>query len=91
MLRTLELDPGNPYALSMLTHARQQRCVWSGLDALFADVDAALARAPHGDGRYTVNPFPLLGDAMRRAGPIARGATLGRDNGVAGAGTAARG
>ncbi len=61
LLRTLELDPGNPYALSMLMHARQQRCVWSGLDALFTEVDAALARAPHGDGRYTVNPFPLLG------------------------------
>jgi predicted O-linked N-acetylglucosamine transferase (SPINDLY family) len=60
MLRTLELDPGNPYALSMLVHARQQRCIWGGLDALFAEVVAALARPPHGDGRYTVNPFPLL-------------------------------
>ncbi|MFI4970282.1 MAG: tetratricopeptide repeat protein, partial [Lysobacterales bacterium] len=58
--RTLELDPGNPYALSMLVHARQQRCVWRGLDALFAEVEAALAGPPHGDGRYTVNPFPLL-------------------------------
>ncbi|MGH8714592.1 MAG: tetratricopeptide repeat protein, partial [Casimicrobiaceae bacterium] len=60
LLRTLELDPGNPYALSMLVHARQQRCIWDGLDALFGEVAAALARAPHGDGRYTVNPFPLL-------------------------------
>ncbi len=60
MLRTLELDPGNPYALSMLVHARQQRCIWGGLDALFAEVVAALASPPHGDGRYTVNPFPLL-------------------------------
>ncbi|HEX3633339.1 MAG TPA: tetratricopeptide repeat protein, partial [Casimicrobiaceae bacterium] len=60
LLRTLELDPGNPYALSMLAHSRQQRCVWTGLDALFAQVGAALARPPHGDGRYTVNPFPLL-------------------------------
>jgi predicted O-linked N-acetylglucosamine transferase (SPINDLY family) len=60
LLRTLELDPGNPYALSMLVHSRQQRCIWAGLDGLFADVNAALARPPHGDGRYTVNPFPLL-------------------------------
>ncbi len=60
LLRMLELDPGNPYALSMLAHARQQRCVWSGLDALFAQVRAALTAPPHGDGRYTVNPFPLL-------------------------------
>ncbi|MGH8851885.1 MAG: tetratricopeptide repeat protein [Casimicrobiaceae bacterium] len=61
LLRTLELDPGNPYALSMLVHARQQRCIWNGLGALFAEVDSALARPPHGDGRYAVNPFPLLG------------------------------
>jgi predicted O-linked N-acetylglucosamine transferase (SPINDLY family) len=73
LLRTLELDPGNPYALSMLAYARQQRCIWTGLDALFAEVRAALARPPHGDGRYTVNPFPLLampcdaGDQLRAA------------------------
>jgi predicted O-linked N-acetylglucosamine transferase (SPINDLY family) len=60
LLRMLELDPGNPYALSMLAHARQQRCIWTGLDSLFAQVRAALAAPPHGDGRYTVNPFPLL-------------------------------
>ncbi|HKW79405.1 MAG TPA: tetratricopeptide repeat protein, partial [Casimicrobiaceae bacterium] len=60
ILRTLELDPGNPYALSMLVHARQQRAIWRGLEALFAEVNSALARPPHGDGRYTVNPFPLL-------------------------------
>jgi predicted O-linked N-acetylglucosamine transferase (SPINDLY family) len=60
LLRMLELDPGNPYALSMLAHARQHRCIWTGLDDLFAQVGAALAAPPHGDGRYTVNPFPLL-------------------------------
>ena len=60
ILRTLELDPGNPYALSMLAHARQQRGIWRGLDTLFAEVDSALKRPPQGDGRYTVNPFPLL-------------------------------
>ncbi|HEX4524940.1 MAG TPA: tetratricopeptide repeat protein, partial [Casimicrobiaceae bacterium] len=60
LLRTLELDPGNPYALSMLVHSRQQRCIWPGLDALFAQVSAALAGPPPGDGRYAVNPFPLL-------------------------------
>ena len=58
--RMLALDPGNPYALSMLAHARQHRCIWTGLDDLFAQVRAALAAQPHGDGRYTVNPFPLL-------------------------------
>jgi predicted O-linked N-acetylglucosamine transferase (SPINDLY family) len=58
--RMLALDPGNPYALSMLAHARQHRCIWTGLDDLFAQVRAALAAPPHGDGRYTVNPFPLL-------------------------------
>ncbi len=60
LLRTLELDPGNPYALSMLAHARQQRCLWAGLDGLFAAVAGALEGPSHGDGRYTVNPFPLL-------------------------------
>jgi predicted O-linked N-acetylglucosamine transferase (SPINDLY family) len=73
MLRALELDPGNPYALSMLTHARQQRCIWAGLDDLFGRVVAALAAPPHGDGRYTINPFPLLAmpcdaEAQLRAG-----------------------
>jgi protein O-GlcNAc transferase len=37
-----------------------KRCIWTGLDALFAQVGAALAGPSHGDGRYTVNPFPLL-------------------------------
>lgn len=60
LVRTLELDPGNAYALSMLAHARQHRCVWKGLDSLFDDVNRALDAPPRVDGRYTVNPFPLL-------------------------------
>jgi predicted O-linked N-acetylglucosamine transferase (SPINDLY family) len=40
--RALELDPGNRYALSMIAHARQQRCDWPGLDNLFTRIHRAL-------------------------------------------------
>ncbi len=52
--RALELDPDNRYALSMLAHARQQRCAWPGLDELFARV----ARVLEGDDAET--DFPCM-------------------------------
>ncbi len=59
LLRALTLDPGNPYALSMLAHARQHRCDWPGLGELFAAINRQLedgdARRPH-----PANPFPVL-------------------------------
>ncbi len=61
LLRTLELDPGNPYALSMLVHSRQHRCIWRGMDSLFDQINHALDNEPRADERYAVNPFPLLG------------------------------
>jgi len=59
LLRALTLDPVNPYALSMLAHARQHRCDWSGLDELFASINRQLedGNATH---RHPANPFPVL-------------------------------
>ena len=59
LLRALALDPVNPYALSMLAHARQHRCDWSGLDDLFASINQQLedGNATH---RHPANPFPVL-------------------------------
>ncbi|HEY2864189.1 MAG TPA: hypothetical protein VGK37_11275, partial [Casimicrobiaceae bacterium] len=59
LLRALELDPGNPYALSMLAHARQHRCDWPGLDELFAAVNRQLEEGETGR-RHPANPFPVL-------------------------------
>ena len=57
--RALALDPVNPYALSMLAHARQHRCDWSGIDDLFAAINRQLedGDATH---RHPANPFPVL-------------------------------
>src|SRR5437867_20659 len=52
--RALELDPGNRYALSMLAHARQQRCDWGGLDDLFAQIERAL------EGENIETEFPCM-------------------------------
>ena len=59
LLRALTLDPVNPYALSMLAHARQHRCDWSGIDELFAAINQQLenGEATH---RHPANPFPVL-------------------------------
>jgi predicted O-linked N-acetylglucosamine transferase (SPINDLY family) len=59
LLRALTLDPANPYALSMLAHARQHRCDWAGLDELFAAINRQLE---NGDAtlRHPANPFPVL-------------------------------
>src|SRR4029453_1757460 len=40
--RSLASAPDNAYALSTLAHARQRRCVWTGLDALFSRLEALL-------------------------------------------------
>jgi protein O-GlcNAc transferase len=58
LARAVELDRANPYALAMLAHARQHRCAWHGIDALFAGLEA-LIDAPHEDS-WSVVPFPLL-------------------------------
>ncbi len=52
--RALELDPSNRYALSMLAHARQQRCDWTGLDDLFAQIESAL------EGEDAETEFPCM-------------------------------
>jgi len=58
LVRAVELDPTNPYALAMLAHARQHRCRWDGLDMLFADLQR-LIDSPH-EHSWSVVPFPLL-------------------------------
>ncbi|HZI83923.1 MAG TPA: tetratricopeptide repeat protein [Casimicrobiaceae bacterium] len=52
--RALELDPANRYALSMLAHARQHRCAWSGLRELFARIESVL------EGEDAETPFPCM-------------------------------
>src|SRR5213593_753529 len=57
--RVLELDPRHPYALTMLVHSRQQRCVWHGLDHWFSRLQQVLDHdAPREQGHAV--PFPLL-------------------------------
>jgi predicted O-linked N-acetylglucosamine transferase (SPINDLY family) len=57
--RVLELDPGNRYALSMLAHARQQRCAWSGLDEIFARIERIL-EGDDAETRFPCMPFATL-------------------------------
>ena len=58
-LRALELDPRNPYALSMLAHGRQHRCAWEGLDSLFAEINQLLESEP-GVADHPISPFATL-------------------------------
>ena len=59
LARALELEPANLSALSMLVHARQQRCAWDGIDALFDTVTRALD-VERSDDNAGVVPFSLL-------------------------------
>ncbi len=58
LVRAVELDPANAYALSMLAHARAHRCAWDGIDELFASLRNLLESDRH-DGAWAVSPFPL--------------------------------
>ncbi len=60
LLQVLASDPLNVYALSMLAHARQQRCDWRGLDALFDAVGTQLEAPDTARRRGLVNPFWIL-------------------------------
>jgi predicted O-linked N-acetylglucosamine transferase (SPINDLY family) len=59
LVRALELDRDNAYALTMLVYSRMQRCDWKDLAASFVRLRAMIA-----DDRprkaYNVAPFPLL-------------------------------
>src|SRR6185437_7734613 len=57
--RALELDPGNPLAMTMVLHSRMKRCCWDGFDQRVAEVRNAIE---HGQSRSLCNasPFPLL-------------------------------
>ena len=59
LLRTLELAPRDAYALSMLAHARQHRCAWDGLPALFAELNRMLEDDGDPPTR-NANPFTTL-------------------------------
>ena len=59
LARALELDPGNPYTVTMLAYSRMQCCAWDGLDSCFAQLRAAL-EDPKPRERYNVVPMPLL-------------------------------
>ena len=58
--RALELDPGNRYALSMLAHARQQRCAWDGLAELLDEIRARLEDDADAETDFPVAPFAAL-------------------------------
>ena len=59
LARVLELDPGNRYALSMLVHARQQRCAWTGLDELLARIESTL-EGDDAETNFPCMPFATL-------------------------------
>ncbi len=79
--RALELDPGNPLALTMVLHSRMKRCCWDGFDQRVAELRNAIEQGPP---RSLCNaaPFPLLAmpfsaavllrAAMAKAGEFAR-------------------
>ncbi|HEX5863722.1 MAG TPA: tetratricopeptide repeat protein [Casimicrobiaceae bacterium] len=80
--RALDLDPGNRYALSLIAHARQQRCDWDGLDDLFArirgglegdDVDAEFPCMPFATLAMPLSPLAQLHASQRWSRTIARG------------------
>ena len=81
--RALELDPRNCYALSLLAHARQQRCDWDGLDDLFGQIEGALEGEDSGTEfpcmpfatlAMPLSPLAQLHAAQRWSRTIARGA-----------------
>ena len=59
LARVLELDPGNPYAATMLAYSRMQRCIWDDLASSFAHISAIL-KDPAARERFNVVPMPLL-------------------------------
>jgi protein O-GlcNAc transferase len=63
LTRACELDPANPYALSILAYARMQLCRWSGIDELFARLRDLLDRDDPAKG-WHVAPLPLLAMPM---------------------------
>src|SRR5208282_1328365 len=69
LCRALELNPGNPYALSLLAHTRQQRCAWTGLDTMIERI-RDLLDADSAEIEYPISPFYVL------ALPLSIGAQL---------------
>src|SRR5208282_4546796 len=59
LCRALELNPGNPYALSLLAHTRQQRCAWTGLDTMIERI-RDLLDAESAEIEYPIAPFYVL-------------------------------
>src|SRR5208283_4634849 len=57
--RALVINPGNPYALSLLAHTRQQRCAWTGLDAMIGQI-RDLLDAESAEIEYPISPFYVL-------------------------------
>ena len=53
--RSVEQEPANAYALSLLAHSRAQLCAWDGIDALHRRIAESLQS---GDG--AVNAFSIL-------------------------------
>jgi protein O-GlcNAc transferase len=77
LVRALELDPGNPYAVAMLAHGRMQRCLWSGLDENFAQLRAYLSD-PKPRAEYNPTPFPLLAMPLGPELELAAGQRMAR-------------
>jgi protein O-GlcNAc transferase len=59
LLKALALAPDDPYVLTLLAHARQLRCAWSGLGELHERIRSVLDGDAR-DVRSEFNPFPML-------------------------------
>jgi len=59
LLKALALAPDDPYVLTLLAHARQLRCAWSGLGELHERIRSVLDGDAR-DVRSDFNPFPML-------------------------------
>ncbi len=47
LARAHELDPDNGYVLSLLAHARMQRCAWDDIERLFRELSRIIEAPPH--------------------------------------------
>ena len=70
LARAHELDPDNGYVLSLLAHARMQRCAWDDLDRLFGELARIIEAPPHEYWKIAqlqLLAMPLSPRTLRRA------------------------
>ncbi|MEO8739939.1 MAG: tetratricopeptide repeat protein [Casimicrobiaceae bacterium] len=70
LARAHALDPDNGYVLSLLAHARMQRCAWEGIDGLFHEIARIVEVPPHEYWKIAqlqLLAMPLSPQTLRRA------------------------